>query len=114
MLHAGNNGENSFVHHAYFLGGWEPYENLNRALRAEIDEPEWSTLDEPEWSTLYSARSVPVDAPPKKARSQQRSSTTAATRFCRYSRSGSRCAPFFGACGQNGSFWQLQWTPVQV
>ena len=37
------------------LGGQEPYEKLKRALRAEIDEAEWSKL--------YSARSVPFDLP---------------------------------------------------
>jgi adenine-specific DNA-methyltransferase len=49
------NGESFFVRHAYFLGGQEPYEKLKRALRAEIDEVEWAKL--------YSARSVPFDAP---------------------------------------------------
>ena len=53
------NGESFFVRHAYFLGGQEPYEKLKRALRAEIDEAEWSKL--------YSARSVPFD-PPKKGK----------------------------------------------
>jgi adenine-specific DNA-methyltransferase len=51
------NGESFFVRHAYFLGGQEPYEKLKRALRAEIDEGEWSKL--------YSARSVPFEAPDK-------------------------------------------------
>jgi adenine-specific DNA-methyltransferase len=49
------NGESFFVRHAYFLGGQEPYEKLKRALRAEIDEAEWSKL--------YSARSVSFEAP---------------------------------------------------
>jgi adenine-specific DNA-methyltransferase len=49
------NGESSFVRHAYFLGGQDPYEKLKRALRAEVDEAEWAKL--------YSARSVPFDAP---------------------------------------------------
>jgi adenine-specific DNA-methyltransferase len=53
------NGESFFVRHAYFLGGQEPYEKLKRALRAEIDEAEWSKL--------YSARSVPFE-PPKKGK----------------------------------------------
>jgi adenine-specific DNA-methyltransferase len=48
------NGESFFVRHDYFLGGQEPYEKLKRALRAEIDEAEWSRL--------YSARNVPFDA----------------------------------------------------
>jgi adenine-specific DNA-methyltransferase len=51
------NGESFFVRHAYFLGGQEPYDKLKRALRAEIDEAEWSKL--------YSARSVPFEAPRK-------------------------------------------------
>jgi adenine-specific DNA-methyltransferase len=51
------NGESFFVRHAYFLGGQEPYEKLKRALRADIDEAEWSKL--------YSARSVPFEAPRK-------------------------------------------------
>ena len=51
------NGESFFVRHAYFLGAQEPYEKLKRALRAEIDEAEWSKL--------YSARSVPFDPPMK-------------------------------------------------
>ena len=51
------NGESFFVRHAYFLGGQEPYEKLKRALRAEIDEAEWAKL--------YSARSVPFEAPKK-------------------------------------------------
>jgi adenine-specific DNA-methyltransferase len=51
------NGESFFVRHAYFLGGQEPYEKLKRALRAEIDEAEWARL--------YSARSVPFEAPKK-------------------------------------------------
>jgi len=38
------NGESFFVRHAYFTGADEPYENLKRALRAEIDEAVWSTL----------------------------------------------------------------------
>jgi adenine-specific DNA-methyltransferase len=51
------NGESFFVRHAYFLGGQEPYEKLRRALRAEIDEAQWAKL--------YSATSVPFDAPAK-------------------------------------------------
>ena len=43
--------------HAYFLGSQEPYDKLKRALRAEIDEAEWSKL--------YSAKSVPFEPPPK-------------------------------------------------
>jgi adenine-specific DNA-methyltransferase len=51
------NGESFFVRHAYFLGGQEPYEKLKRALRADIDEAEWSNL--------YSNRSMPFEAPKK-------------------------------------------------
>ena len=43
------------MRHAYFLGAQEPYEKLQKALRAEIDEGEWSKL--------YSATSVPFAAP---------------------------------------------------
>jgi len=38
------NGESFFVRHAYFTGADEPYEKLKRALRADIDEPAWSSL----------------------------------------------------------------------
>lgn len=38
------NGESFFVRHAYFTGGNEPYDNLKRALRAEIDESAWDVL----------------------------------------------------------------------
>jgi adenine-specific DNA-methyltransferase len=51
------NGESFFVRHAYFCGGDEPYEKLKKALRAEIDEAEWSKL--------YSTTSLPFEAPKK-------------------------------------------------
>jgi adenine-specific DNA-methyltransferase len=51
------NDESFFVRHAYFLGGGEPYDKLKRALRAEIDEAEWAKL--------YSAQSLPFEAPTK-------------------------------------------------
>jgi adenine-specific DNA-methyltransferase len=38
------NGESFFVRHAYFTGAEQPYDNLKRALRAEIDEEAWSQL----------------------------------------------------------------------
>ena len=38
------NGECFFVRHAYFYGADDPYDKLKRALRAEIDEAEWSKL----------------------------------------------------------------------
>jgi len=48
-------GESFFVRHAYFTGADEPYEKLQRALRAEIDEAAWRSL--------YSTTSRPFDAP---------------------------------------------------
>jgi adenine-specific DNA-methyltransferase len=53
-------GQSFFVRHAYFLYGGKdtkegPYEKLKKALRAEIDEGEWSKL--------YSATSQPFDPP---------------------------------------------------
>ena len=47
------NEESFFVRHAYFTGADEPYEKLQRALKAEIDEDAWSTL--------YSTVSRPFD-----------------------------------------------------
>lgn len=38
------NGESFFVRHAYFTGGGEPFSNLKKALRAEIDESAWETV----------------------------------------------------------------------
>lgn len=49
------NGESFFVRHAYFTGADEPYEKLQRALRASIDEAVWQTL--------YSTVSRPFDVP---------------------------------------------------
>ena len=49
------NGESFFVRHAYFTGADEPYEKLQRALRAEIDEAAWRSL--------YSTTSRPFDPP---------------------------------------------------
>jgi hypothetical protein len=49
------NGESFFVRHAYFTGADEPYEKLQRALRAEIDEAAWQSL--------YSTVSRPFDPP---------------------------------------------------
>jgi adenine-specific DNA-methyltransferase len=53
-------GQSFFVRHAYFLYGGKgtadgPYDKLKKALRAEIDEGEWSKL--------YSATSWPFDPP---------------------------------------------------
>ena len=49
------NGESFFVRHAYFTGSDEPYQRLQRALRAEIDEAAWASL--------YSTRSRPFPKP---------------------------------------------------
>ena len=49
------NGESFFVRHAYFTGADEPYEKLQRALRAAIDEAAWRSL--------YSTTSRPFDPP---------------------------------------------------
>lgn len=47
------------VNNAYLTGADQPYEKLQRALRAEIDESAWSAL--------YSTTSYPFD-PPKTGR----------------------------------------------
>ena len=49
------NQESFFVRHAYFTGGDQPYEKLQRALRAEVDEAAWAEL--------YSTNSRPFDRP---------------------------------------------------
>jgi adenine-specific DNA-methyltransferase len=49
------NGESFFVRHAYFPGAGEPYQRLQRALRAEIDEAPWQSL--------YSTASRPFEVP---------------------------------------------------
>ena len=49
------NGESFFVRHAYFTGADEPYEKLQRALRAQIDEAAWRSL--------YSTTSRPFHPP---------------------------------------------------
>jgi adenine-specific DNA-methyltransferase len=49
------NEESFFVRHAYFTGADQPYQKLQRALKAEIDEAAWSTL--------YSTVSRPFVAP---------------------------------------------------
>jgi adenine-specific DNA-methyltransferase len=38
------NAETFFVRHAYFCGGDKPYEKLQKALKADIDEMAWSSL----------------------------------------------------------------------
>ena len=49
------NEESFFVRHAYFTGADEPYEKLQRALKAEIDEEAWASL--------YQTVSRPFDPP---------------------------------------------------
>jgi adenine-specific DNA-methyltransferase len=49
------NEETFIVRHAYFTGADQPYERLQRALRAEIDESAWAAL--------YSTTSYPFDPP---------------------------------------------------
>ncbi|MDO8750676.1 MAG: site-specific DNA-methyltransferase [Dehalococcoidia bacterium] len=49
------NEECFFVRHAYFCGGDEPYERLQRALKADVDESAWASL--------YSTVSRPFDPP---------------------------------------------------
>jgi adenine-specific DNA-methyltransferase len=49
------NGESFFVRHAYFTGGNDPYTQLRRALRSDIDEDAWASL--------YSTVSRPFSAP---------------------------------------------------
>jgi adenine-specific DNA-methyltransferase len=49
------NEESFFVRHAYFTGADEPYQKLQRALKAEIDEDAWASL--------YSTVSRPFDTP---------------------------------------------------
>jgi adenine-specific DNA-methyltransferase len=55
-----HDGQSFFVRHAYFPYGGKgpkegPYDKLRKALRAEIDESEWSKL--------YRATSQPFDPP---------------------------------------------------
>jgi len=49
------NDESFFVRHAYFCGADKPYESLQRALRAEINESAWTNL--------YSTVSYPFSPP---------------------------------------------------
>ncbi len=49
------NDESFFVRHAYFTGGDKPYDKLQRALKAEINEDAWQQL--------YSTTSRPFDPP---------------------------------------------------
>ena len=49
------NDESFFVRHAYFLGREDAYDNLKRALRAEVDESAWDAL--------YRDKSMPFARP---------------------------------------------------
>jgi hypothetical protein len=49
------NGESFFVRHAYFTGADQPYEKLQRALKADVDEAAWSAI--------YSTTSRPFPKP---------------------------------------------------
>ena len=49
------NGEAFFVRHAYFTGENEPYKQLQKALKAEINEEAWEAL--------YRTESVPFAKP---------------------------------------------------
>jgi adenine-specific DNA-methyltransferase len=44
FLDTNYDGESFFVRHAYFLGADDPYDNLQRALKADIDEAAWQSL----------------------------------------------------------------------
>jgi adenine-specific DNA-methyltransferase len=50
------NGESFFVRHAYFTGDNDPYGQLRRALRADIDEDAWASL----YSTVSRAFARPT------------------------------------------------------
>jgi adenine-specific DNA-methyltransferase len=49
------NGESFFVRHAYFTGDNDPYAQLRRVLRSEVDEDAWASL--------YSTESRPFLVP---------------------------------------------------
>ena len=55
MIDTEYNGESFFVRHAYFTGADDPYKQLKRALRADIDEDAWASL--------YRTRSRPFPVP---------------------------------------------------
>mgnify|MGYP006174928203 CR=1 FL=1 len=52
----------------YFLGGKDPYEKLQKALRAEINEEAWETLGRAERSVGGKVRAAPRPWRPGKAR----------------------------------------------
>jgi adenine-specific DNA-methyltransferase len=39
------NGDSFFARHAYFTGADDPYENLEKALRPQIDRDVWASLN---------------------------------------------------------------------
>ncbi|WP_338481311.1 site-specific DNA-methyltransferase [Rhodococcus sp. DN22] len=55
MIDSDYNSESFFVRHCYFTGGNKPYEQLQRALKADIDVDAWETL--------YSTTSHPFPKP---------------------------------------------------
>ena len=66
-MYSDYNGECFFVRHGYFCGADDPYATLKRALKAEIEEAQWSTL--------YSTKSHPFETP-SRGRLLSRSSIT--------------------------------------
>ena len=55
MIDTAYDGESFFVRHAYFTGAGDPYAQLKRALKADIDEEAWASL--------YQTRSRPFAVP---------------------------------------------------
>ena len=55
MIDTAYDAESFFVRHAYFTGAGDPYAQLKRALKADIDEEAWASL--------YQTRSRPFDVP---------------------------------------------------
>ncbi len=55
MIDSNYDGESFFVRHCYFTGGKDPYNQLRRVLRAEIDEDAWQAL--------YRTSSLPFMSP---------------------------------------------------
>ena len=44
MIDSAYDGESFFVRHCYFTGNQKPYEKLQKALKADIDEDAWAEL----------------------------------------------------------------------
>lgn len=55
MIDTAYDAESFFVRHAYFTGAGDPYAQLKRALKADIDEEAWGSL--------YQTRSRPSTFP---------------------------------------------------